>query len=68
MSPLEALRENDWLVLNLWLVAAVFVLALLWRLVDWLTTGWMRHVLRNHLDARRRIARRDRREPRDQRE
>jgi hypothetical protein len=55
--PLEALREGNWTVVNLWIVAGVFALAALWAVVDWMISGWISNVLRNYLDAKRRMRR-----------
>jgi hypothetical protein len=57
MGPLEALREGNWTVFNLWIVGGVLAIAALGVLVDRLMTGWIANVLRNYLDAKRRIRR-----------
>jgi hypothetical protein len=59
MGPLEALRENNWFFVNVWIVVGTLVLAVLIVIGNWLLTGWITNVLRNYLDAKRRLRRRE---------
>ena len=46
-----------WEYLNVWILAGVAAVAVLLLFGDWLLTGWIANVLRNHLAAKRRLRR-----------
>jgi len=41
-----------------WILVAAFGIVAVVAIGHWLLTGWMTNVLRNHLDAKRRLRRR----------
>jgi hypothetical protein len=46
-----------WDYLNVWILAGVAAVAGLLLVGDWLLSGWITNLLRNHFEAKRRLRR-----------